>query len=286
MMEKSSVWILIVDGLCLAVVGIPILVIKYAVKPTQLGFYCSDRSLHYPYHSSTVPTSLNLALSYGVPIVLVVARHATRRLQGQTSTRAAVRQGYTDLIIFLFGVFTVQMVSGLCKVTAGRLRPHFMSVCQPNLTDSSCGRWERPQYVTNFTCSGNLQLFPEPAEREQRLAEARLSFLSGHASLSWYGGVFSAGYIQTSATRHRNVSCLPLVLVQVAVTLYAMLVSISRVTDNKHHPSDVLAGALLGVSLALMSLYRVRVSECRREYTSVHSSQSAATTEEMSTKIS
>lgn len=111
----------------------------------------------------------------------------------------------------------LQMVSGLCKVTAGRLRPHFMSVCQPNLTDSSCGRWERPQYVTNFTCSGNLQLFPEPAEREQRLAEARLSFLSGHASLSWYGGVFSAGYIQTSATRHRNVSCLPLVLVQVSI---------------------------------------------------------------------
>ena len=62
MMEKSSVWILIVDGLCLAVVGIPILVIKYAVKPTQLGFYCSDRSLYSPYHSSTVPTSLNLAL--------------------------------------------------------------------------------------------------------------------------------------------------------------------------------------------------------------------------------
>ena len=50
---------------------------------------------------------------------------------------------------------------------------------------------------------------------------------------------------------------------KVAVTVYAMLVSISRVTDNKHHPSDVLAGALLGVSLALMSLYRVRVSECR-----------------------
>ena len=61
-MERWTVWRVVVDGLCLSAVGIPILVIKYAVKPTQLGFYCSDRSLHYPYHSSTVPTSLNLAL--------------------------------------------------------------------------------------------------------------------------------------------------------------------------------------------------------------------------------
>ena len=53
------------------------------------------------------------------------------------------------------------------------------------------------------------------------------------------------------------------VCMKVAVTLYPMLVSISRVTDNKHHPSDVLAGALLGVSLALMSLYRMSVSGCR-----------------------
>ena len=27
--------------------------------------------------------------------------------------------------------------------------------------------------------------------------------------------------------------------------------SITRVTDNKHHPTDVLAGALLGTSVAL-----------------------------------
>ena len=50
---------------------------------------------------------------------------------------------------------------------------------------------------------------------------------------------------------------------QVLMVVYAVGVSISRVTDNKHHPSDVLAGALLGVSLALMSLYRMTVSECR-----------------------
>ena len=61
-MEKISIWSLLVDGLCLAAVGIPILVIKYSVNPTQRGFYCSDSSLYYPYHSSTVPTSLNVTV--------------------------------------------------------------------------------------------------------------------------------------------------------------------------------------------------------------------------------
>ena len=61
-MEKISIWSLLVDGLCLAAVGIPILVIKYSVNPTQRGFYCSDSSLYYPYHSSTVPTGLNVTV--------------------------------------------------------------------------------------------------------------------------------------------------------------------------------------------------------------------------------
>ena len=41
------------------------------------------------------------------------------------------------------------------------------------------------------------------------------------------------------------------------VVVYAVGVSISRVTDNKHHPTDVLAGAVLGLTVALLSLFRL-----------------------------
>ena len=110
------------------------------------------------------------------------------------------------------------MVSGLCKVTAGRLRPHFIEVCQPSGGASlPCGTWDRPEYLTNFTCLGNHQLFPDQAEMELRLKESRLSFLSGHASLSWYGMVFSAGYLHLSSARERNRLTLPLVVIQVNI---------------------------------------------------------------------
>lgn len=275
------------DGLCLAAVGIPVLVIKYSVYPLQRGFYCSDTSLYYPYFSSSIPTSVNVTLSYGAPLVLIIARQIIKIKEGQSSSRIALRQAYRDITLFLFGVFTVQMVSGLCKVTAGRLRPHFIEVCQPSLEPSgSCGSWQRPEYVKNFTCLGNSKLFPDRVEMEHRMAESRLSFLSGHASLSWYGMVFGAGYLHISTTRERSSFTLPVVLIQVLMLVYAVVVSISRVTDNKHHPTDVLAGAVLGLSLALISLYKLVTSDTGKEYTTVHNSQSSTTNEEMLTKIS
>ena len=44
---------------------------------------------------------------------------------------------------------------------------------------------------------------------------------------------------------------------QVLTVLYAVVVSISRVTDNKHHPTDVLAGAVLGLTIAGLGLSRL-----------------------------
>ena len=46
-------------------------------------------------------------------------------------------------------------------------------------------------------------------------------------------------------------------VLKVLAMVYAVLVSISRVTDNKHHPGDVVAGALLGLGVALLSLQRI-----------------------------
>ena len=118
----------------------------------------------------------------------------------------------------------LQVMSAVCKVSAGRLRPHFMSVCQPQ-PSTSCQSWERPEYVMNFTCSGNPQLFPDPVEMEDRLVEARLSFLSGHASLSWYGMVFSAGYLHiNSSSGERNLQTLPVLLIQVRMEAISVFV--------------------------------------------------------------
>ena len=69
-------------------------------------------------------------------------------------------------------------------------------VNSPQFDISACGSTESPEYVTQFSCLGNNLLFPEYSEQQHREREARLSFLSGHSSLAWYGMIFAAGFIQ------------------------------------------------------------------------------------------
>ena len=47
-------------------------------------------------------------------------------------------------------------------------RPHFLDVCQPDITFDveHCGSQDSPLYVTEYACKGNL-MFDE-AEREDR----------------------------------------------------------------------------------------------------------------------
>ena len=56
---------------------------------------------------------------------------------------------------------------------------------------------------------------------------------------------------------------------QVLTVLYAVVVSISRVTDNKHHPTDVLAGAVLGLTIAGLGLSRLGQDSKDYRYCSV-----------------
>jgi len=247
-MEGRVVTRVIVDIACLAAVGVPILLLKYLANPSTHGYYCSDLSIGYPYHGSTIPTSVNVSVSYGVPIILIILFNISKTFITGDSISAVGKQVWEDITLFLFGVFTVQMLSGVCKQTTGRLRPHFLSVCQPGQVD--CGTYQQPVYVMNYTCAGNSDLFPEKKEREHRVREARLSFLSGHASLATYGMVYSIIYIQTRSSR----TSFPFIpaLMQVLLALYALVTSVSRVTDNKHHPTDVIAGAVLGVVMAIL----------------------------------
>ena len=52
-----------------------------------------------------------------------------------------------------------------------------------------------------------------------------------------------------------------LLTVQVLALVYALIVVCSRVTDNKHHVGDVVAGAIMGTFLAILSIIRVRENQ-------------------------
>ena len=45
------------------------------------------------------------------------------------------------------------------------------------------------------------------------------------------------------------------VSMQAGCLAFAVFCSLSRISDNKHHPGDVVAGSLLGAALALVAVW-------------------------------
>jgi len=80
------------------------------------------------------------------------------------------------------------MITDIAKYSIGRLRPHFIDVCQPSYK-GTIFRLDNPQecakpanellYITDFECSN-------PDFDDYRKRDARLSFMSGHSSFASY----------------------------------------------------------------------------------------------------
>ena len=86
---------------------------------------------------------------------------------------------YHQLIIFAFGALASQTLTDIAKYSIGRLRPHFISVCVPNVNcDEPRNKY---RYIEDYSCLTS-----------DRLRDSRLSFMSGHSSFSAYCAVYIA----------------------------------------------------------------------------------------------
>ncbi|BHF76485.1 hypothetical protein SprV_0501958300 [Sparganum proliferum] len=87
----------------------------------------------------------------------------------------------------------------------------------------------------------------------KQLHEMRLSFPSGHSAYSMFPAIFICLYLYYRMPRIGVGSVLQ-AFVQITAFSLAFYVGLSRVSDYKHHWSDVLAGMLLGAAVAIFTL--------------------------------
>lgn len=147
---------------------------------------------------------------------------------------------YKAIGAFLFGAAASQSLTDIAKYSIGRLRPHFLSVCNPDWSKINCS----DGYIENFICQGN----------EDKVREGRLSFYSGHSSFSMYSMLFLALYLQ--ARMKGDWARLVRPTLQFGLIALSIYVGLSRVSDYKHHWSDVLVGLIQGAAVAiLVALY-------------------------------
>jgi len=241
--------VVLVDVVCILLVGVPCLLLMLRGEPYVRGFFCSDLSLRHPYRESTVSVLMLLSISYGLPfLIFCLVESSNLKLHNSFDLSRLGIQLYNVFGVFVFGAFVNQLLTDTTKFTIGRLRPHFLQVCNPVYGNINCSI-PNFNYITNYSCQGEPDV--SEATRDKRLHDARLSFVSGHASLSVFSMSFSIIYLQYQMVGRDYRLTKP--LIQVGCALFALFTSLTRISDYKHHPGDVLGGAVVGIVSAAVT---------------------------------
>jgi len=280
-----------VEVLALLLCTIP-LIFLYLVhggdyEPYSRGFFCDDENLRHPYVEELITTHACAAIWIAAVLFLVilvelVTNHVYEFPQWKQSLQdrgAKVTaklprmfiETYRILGYFLVGTLFCTLTTELAKYKIGRLRPYFLTVCKPDMSDAICKDENGYQkFVTDYNCTA------ETEEEKHIVREARKSFLSGHSSFSFYSAVFIIMYLHARLSSRSRIECAKKSNRQgksVAISRFflrglktlrpfiqfgcfagAFYIALSRISDYRHHPTDVIAGIIVGLFFAAIIL--------------------------------
>ena len=109
--------------------------------------------------------------------------------------------------------------------------------------------------VTVFLTTTLLVDRNRPRVAQLDVAPPTSSFPSGHtaAAIVLYGGI---AIILTRSMKHRG----PRVVAAIVLASIPVIVGVSRLYRGMHHPTDVIAGVLLGITSLAVAAFAVRVT--------------------------
>uniref|UniRef100_A0ACB8F1Y5 Phospholipid phosphatase 2 n=1 Tax=Sphaerodactylus townsendi TaxID=933632 RepID=A0ACB8F1Y5_9SAUR len=222
------------------VASLPFVILSLVNSPYKRGFYCDDNSIRYPYKTDTITHGLMAGVTITCTTVIISLGEAylvyRKCLYSRSEFNNYVAALYKVLGTFLFGAAISQSLTDIAKYMLGRLRPNFLAVCNPDWSKINCSEFVQLEAV----CQGDLK----------NITESRLSFYSGHSSFGMYCMVFLALYVQARLVERWARLVRP--TVQFLLISFAIYVGYTRVSDYKHHWSDVLVGLLQGALIAVL----------------------------------
>jgi len=207
--------------------GITMTAVPYQVLSNS-GDVVLDSSLNYPaIENVTIPSNLLIHTTITLPLllVLIVTALCTRRSSSQESKYHDL---HSAVCVILISVATSEFTTQVIKSYVGRLRPNFYHLCEFDITKLQC---TATQDIIN---------------------EARSSFPSGHSSLSFSGMGCLVWLLLGRSQKSNNKTQIVMAFLP---WTYACFVACSRIVDKWHHPSDVLAGSLIGIFASTLSYH-------------------------------
>ena len=213
------------------------------IKPFQRGFFCDDHTLKYPYiENETIPNYFCFVIWILISAVTIL----TTQILNQSTFIKDVKRMVTGLLCCI-------LLTDIAKFSVGRLRPHFLTLCNPDYNNICFGEEAyysdgEEDFVNDFYQKYVNESEVCNNEKSHLLHEARLSFMSGHASFSFYCATFLIIYLKNIQLNWMSkiAPC-----IQILLFMLATWISFTRISDYYHYPFDVVCGALTGVGFAL-----------------------------------
>ena len=193
-------------------------------------------------------------------------------IKNRSNLRGIISNGEIAWILFFVSAgVTTAIVTEVLKNLVGRYRPDWLDRCSPSdpgtiSIDSFGATSSENPACTNAVVSAS------------KLEDGHKSFPSGHSSVAFSLGtvvVFHAGWWMAKSSRDLWSSPLLATMLELWMALqvsWAVGVASSRVIDNKHHVSDVVAGGMIGLLFGCVYSFRAIVEAsdnligpCQRE---------------------
>jgi len=184
----------------------------------------------------TFPSEKLWFISLWLPIFIVSFLGSILPLNVQLPNglkNSSLHNVHAGICTILVAIGISELVTQAFKFYVGRLRPNFYDMCGFDKETLGCTNGEKMEM------------------------EARMSFPSGHTSLSFCGLGCIVFFLLGRGSRisKSTVRGKLLMIVSFAPLLLSFYCATSRLVDNWHHPSDIIAGALLGSVSACISYH-------------------------------
>ncbi|KAG5682798.1 hypothetical protein PVAND_012126 [Polypedilum vanderplanki] len=246
---QKAAWIT-VDLLIFLIAASTLIYIEFFAPNVKRGFFCGDKSISFERQKDTIPIKIVIIFGLTPILFMWIAEFIFIEVDTEESESNGigfrVKKSWRQMLVWFksYGVNLVFMllVMDVTKVLVGEHRPHFIESCRPD-TAVNCTIGE---FITDFVCT-NKTIKP------YALRDSSRSFPSGHASISTYTSLFMIWYLQCRLPKLKSMFLVP--FVQVLLALWVSLCSVSRVTDHRHHWTDVIGGIILGVVFAIYTCH-------------------------------
>lgn len=188
----------------------------------------------YPFRADIIPIWLAAFLAFIVPFIFIMLMQIRVRSLNDVNTA---------VMGLLFSLISAAVFQVFIKWLIGGLRPHFFSVCKPNInaTNVGSGTGFDGLLFDRSICTG----------KEDEIDYALQSMPSGHSAVAFASLLYLSFYLNGKLKIFANYR--PQYwkfILFFAPLLGAVLIASSLTIDHYHHWYDVLAGSTIGIMYA------------------------------------